>query len=200
MNESGTYRVEIEDSRITLKTTSFAVERGSVLHSGIYNREFSASLVGAAAAAAVLVFFALRGELQPVHYIVAAAVFVAAFPLARVFLFKEPCLETVFDLGEKTVSITLRKPFGSRTLRRRLDSLADIRIVHTRIEPENPDGVAFVKRIALQHGTVIPGFGQTEDFYSVELRFDGEAFTVLTTRTESEANAVVEKLRKYVEV
>jgi len=200
MNEAGTYRLEIEDSRVTLKTTSFKAERGSVLHSGIYNREFSSSLVAAAAAAAVLVFFALRFELQLVHYIAAAAVFIIVFPLARGYLFKEPCLETVFDRDAKTVSITLRKPLGSRSIERPLDSLDDIRIRHTRIEPENPDGVAFVKRIALQHGTVIPGFGQAEDFYSVELRFDGEGHVILTTRTESEARAVVDKLRRYVDV
>ncbi|HEB76642.1 MAG TPA: hypothetical protein ENJ04_09845 [Nitrospirae bacterium] len=198
MNESGTYRVEIEDGRIALKTTSFKAERGSVLHSGIYNREFSSILVGAAAAASVLVLFALKYELQPVHYVVAAAVFVAAFPLARVYLFKEPCLETVIDRSAKTVSVTLRRPFGRRSVTRPLSSLSDIGVVHTRIEPENPDGVAFVKKIALQHGTVIPGFGQTEDFYSVVLRLAGEEFTVLTTRAEAEANAVAEKLKRYV--
>ncbi|GMT47929.1 MAG: hypothetical protein IEMM0007_1495 [bacterium] len=200
MNESGTYRVEIEDSRVTLRTTSFKAERGSVLHSGIFTREFSSSFVAVAVSAAVLAFFALRHELRILHYVIAVAVFILALPLARIYLFKEPCLETVFDLDAKSVSITLRKLFGSRSIKRPLDSLDDIRISHLRIEPENPDGVAFVKKIALQHGTVIPGFGQVEDFYSVELRFDGEGFVILTTRTESEARAVVDKLRRYVRV
>ncbi len=198
MNESGTYRVEIEGSRVTLRTTSFKAERGSVLHSGIYNREFSSSLVAVTVSAAVLVFFALRHELQILHYVMAVAVFIVVFPLARFYLFKEPCLETVFDLDAESVSITLRKPFGSSSIKKPLDSLDDIRISHLRMEPENPDGVAFVKKIALQHGTVIPGFGQVEDFYNVELRFDGEGFIILTTKTESEARAVVDKLRKYV--
>ncbi len=198
MNETGTYRLEIEDSRVTLRTTSFKAERGSVLHSGIYNREFSSSFVAVTVAAAVLVLFALRGELQLLHYVMAVAVFVVVFPLARVYLFKEPCLETVFDRDTGSVRITLIKPFGSRSIKRSLDSLADIRISHIRMEPENPDGVAFVKKIALQHGTVIPGFGQIEDFYNVELRFDGEGFIILTTRTEPEARAVVDKLRRYV--
>ncbi len=200
MNESGTYRVEIEDNRVTLRTTSFKAERGSVLHSGIFNREFSSSFVAVAVSAAVLAFFALRHELQILHYVIAVAVFIVVFPLARIYLFKEPSLETVFDLDSKSVSITLRKLFGSRSIKRPLDSLDDIRISHLRIEPENPDGVAFVKKIALQHGTVIPGFGQVEDFYSVELRFDGEGVVILTTRTESEARAVVDKLRRYVRV
>ncbi len=198
MNESGTYRMEIEDNRVTLRTTSFKAERGSVLHSGIFNREFSSSFVAVAVSAAVLVLFGLRGELQLLHYVMAAAVFIVVFPLARLYLFKEPCLETVFDLDAGSVSITLRKPFGSSSIKRSLDSLDDIRISHIRFEPENPDGVAFVKRIALQHGTVIPGFGQVEDFYNVELRFDGEGFIILTTGTEAEAGAVVDKLRKYV--
>ncbi len=200
MNESGTYRVEIEDNRVTLRTTSFKAERGSVLHSGIFNREFSSSFVAVTVSAAVLAFFALRHELQILHYVIAVAVFIVVFPLARIYLFKEPRLETVFDLDAKSVSITLSKLFGSRSIKRPLDSLDDIRISHIRFEPENPDGVAFVKRIALQHGTVIPGFGQVEDFYNVELRFDGEGFIILTTRAEEEAEAVVAKLRRYVDV
>ena len=200
MNESGTYRVEIEDNRVTLRTTSFKAERGSVLNSGIFTREFSSSFVAVAVSAAVFVFFALRHELRILHYAIVVAVFILVFPLARIYLFKEPCLETVFDLDTKSVDITLRKPFGSKSIKRSLDSLDDIRINHIRMEPENPDGVAFVKKIALQHGTVIPGFGQVEDFYSVELRFDGEGFVILTTRTESEARAVVDKLSRYVRV
>ncbi|HEC97447.1 MAG TPA: hypothetical protein ENI58_04725 [Nitrospirae bacterium] len=200
MNESETYRVEIEDPRVTLKTTSFKAERGSVLHSGIFNREFSSSFVAVAVAAAVLAFFALRHELHLLHYVVAVAVFIVVLPLARIYLFKEPCLETVFDLDAESVSITLRKPFGGKSIKRPLDSLDDIRISHIRIEPENPDAVTFVKKISLQHGTVIPGFGEGKDFYSVELRFDGEGFVILTTGTESEAKAVVDQLRRYIDV
>ena len=68
MKEAETYRIEIEDGRVALKTASFKAEKGSVLHSGIFNKELASSFVAAVAAAVVLAFFALNYELGIIHY------------------------------------------------------------------------------------------------------------------------------------
>ncbi|NIN70309.1 MAG: hypothetical protein GTO63_37660, partial [Anaerolineae bacterium] len=44
----------------------------------------------------------------------------------------------------------------------RLSDLEEVRRRQIVIEPENPDGVDFVAKIAIQHGTLIPGFGETK--------------------------------------
>ncbi len=198
MNDRGVYRLWSEGGRLILQARSFEAERGSVLHGGIYTRELSSSLVAAAAAGAVLVYYALGKGLGLVHYVAAVVVFVVLFPVARFFIFREPFAETVFDRDDGTVSITVRKPFGGRRIQRPLGSLRSVGVRHVRIEPENPDGVDFVKRIALQHGTVIPGFGEPRDFFILELAFDSEVFSVLTLGDREEAEDVAARVRSFI--
>ncbi len=200
MKGNETYRIELEEGRVILRTSSFKAEKGSVLHSGIFSRELASSFVAVVAAVLLLIFFAVRYELGLLHYIAAALVLVVVFPLCRIYLFREPYLETVFDKTSGTVSMTLRRPILSRGLSMPIGSVRDIKVEHVRIEPDNPDAVAFVERIALQHGTVIPGFGEVQDFYNVLLVHDSGSYTILTTRTESEAADVVEKLKRYIGV
>lgn len=200
MRERESYRMEIENGRIRLKATSFKAEKGSFLHSGIFSRELAASFVAALATIVYLVSFALLSGLSMIHYIAGAIIFAVFFPLLRVYVFKEPYLETVIDSDSGSIEINLRKPLRSRSLRRPLGSVRDIKVRHVSFEPENPDAVAFVEKIALQHGTVIPGFGETMHFYNVEIVFDDATYTVLTTRSDTDAGDVAEKLREYLRV
>jgi len=186
------------DGAIRLKTTSYRADRGSVLHSGIFSRELASSFVAAGAAAAFIIVFAIYGVLRLVHYIMAAAVFVIVFPLARIFIFKERYLETVLDTRSGEVRIAVKGGMGKKEMIRPLKDLKDIRISWLRVEPENPDGIAVVEKIALQHGTVIPGFGEVKEFFNVELVFDKESFTILTVESEPEAVSVVERLKEYM--
>ncbi|RMG69253.1 MAG: hypothetical protein D6710_09175, partial [Nitrospirae bacterium] len=162
-NNREKYRLTIEEGRAVLTAQSFRADRGSVLHSGIFSRELASSFVGAAFALLLLFVLYLTVGLNLLYYVVAAAVFWVVTFFSRVFLFKETYLETTID--EQQVKIVLHRPIKKRVIERRRDELKDIKIDYWRFEPENPDAVEFVERIALQHGTVIPGFGKVKEFY-----------------------------------
>jgi hypothetical protein len=192
------YTIQAEAERIILRTSSFRADRGSVLHSGIYSRELSSSFLAAAVALVVLMVLSFYNGLSILDSVIAIAVFALVFPLARIYIFREPYLESVFDKKGGTVTISLKRPFFSKRVKKSLNRLKDIKIVHKRFEPENPDAIAFVKKIALQHGTVIPGFGKTEEFYDITLEFDDQAVTILTLKEKKEAEALIRKLKQFL--
>ncbi|GAB4414497.1 MAG: hypothetical protein OHK0032_10620 [Thermodesulfovibrionales bacterium] len=194
------YQIDIGNDLLIFRTASFKAEKGSVLHSEIYNRELASTFVAALLAVTVMILLAMRYKLQLLHYVIAVAIFIIVFPLCRAYVFREPCLETQFDKASKIVSITLKRLIGSKTIEMPIGSLRDIRISHVRIEPQNPDGIRFIERVALQHGTVIPGFGEAKDLYNVELLFNEEERDVIfTTAIKQEADSVVEEIKRYIE-
>ncbi len=197
-NKEERYSLIIEEGRISLKAKSFRAEKGSVLHSGIFSRELATSFVSAVLAVGLLIYFALSGELRLLHYILAAILFGASFPFVRFFVFKEPYLESIFDIRAGSITISLKRPLFGRTIRRTLEELKGMEISHVRIEPENPDAVAFVEKIALQHGTVIPGFGEVQEFYNLDLDFGDTKHTILTTIDRSDVEGVAEKIKSFI--
>jgi hypothetical protein len=194
MNEKP-YHIEKRGNTVVLKTTSFKAERGSVLHSGIFNRELASSLAAGAVIVAVSFFFALYFKITVIYLIVVALLFAALFIIFRLCLFHEAVLETVFDREKRTVTLSLRRAMGSSVRSFPLDELSGIRLDHTSFQPENPDAVQFVERIALQHGTVIPGFGKTEDFYTVELDFGGRKQVIFSAGARQGTVAMIAELK-----
>lgn len=178
-----------------LKTTSFKAERGSVLHSGIFNRELASSLAAGAVIVVLSFFFALYFKITVIYLIAVALIFAALFILFRMYVFREPSLKTVFDREKRTVTLSLRRTMGSSVRSFPLDELSGIRLDHASFQPENQDAVQFVERIALQHGTVIPGFGKTEDFYTVELDFSGEKQVIVSARERQGAEWMIAELK-----
>jgi hypothetical protein len=192
------YTLGIKKDRLVFRSTSFRAERGSVLHSGIYNRELTSSLAagGLVAALSVALFYA-GVDSTPLHLAGYALLFVVLFVLLRVYVFYEEFLETVIDKGEKTLSV-FRKGLPSEKSAVPLSELAGIRKGYTAIVPENPDGVRFVEKIALQHGTVIPGFGDVKEYHTVNLEFrDGDTLMVFSTEDDATAEEVLGIMRKF---
>jgi len=192
------YQLDIGKDTLVLRTTSFKAEKGSVLHEGIYNREFVSSLAAAAVGGVVVFLLSVFLGHGAMNYVIGGAVFVVTFPLFRKFFFWEPFLLTGIDRVRGEVTITLRKPFGGGEVRNPLAQLKDIKVHHTRVEIPNPDAAEFVERIALQHGTVTPGLGEADEFYSVELVFDGRETSVFVSKKMDEAISVMERLREFV--
>jgi len=197
-NNGERHSLTIEKGRITLKARSFRAEKGSVLHSEIFSRELATSFVSAILAAGLLVYFAISAELGLLHYLLSAILFGISFPVVRFFVFKEPYLESIFDIGAGSITISLKRPIFGRTIRRALEELKGVEINHLRIDPENPDAVAFVEKIALQHGTVIPGFGEVQEFYNLDLDFGDTKHTILTTTDRSELEGIVGKINTFL--
>lgn len=188
------------DGLFRLETASFKAEKGSVLHSGIYNRELASSLAAGAGVMLLGFFFAVAATVTAVHYLGALLVFVALFLFFRTFVFRDPVLTTVIDKERGGVTISVPKPFGEKSVSFPLVSLAAIRQDCRREAPENPDGVRIVEQISAQHGTVIPGFGRTAEFYTVEVELhDGRRWVVFSSEDPSAAEDVASKMKLYIE-
>lgn len=164
------YTIERQTDRLTVRTGSFRTAQRSVLHSGIYNREMTSILFAAGVGLLYILAIALVQESAKVlNYIIAGVLFVISFPLARAFLFKEASLSTTLDKKRKVLTMVRSGIIRARTIERPLGDVMLVRVQSVKLAPPNPDGVAFVEKIAVQHGTVIPGFGQTQMYYTVEL-------------------------------
>ena len=189
------YQVEKSENGVVVRTTSFRTERRSVLHSGIFNRELASSLAAGAVIVMMGFFFALHSRITVVHFIAAVFVFAAFFILFRIYAFREAVLETTFDRERKTIRVLLKRTIGSRSQSYPMDALAGIGIHHLSIEPENLDAVKLVEKVAVQHGTVIPGFGKVEDFYTVELDFGERKMVIFSARDRKGAESLMDELR-----
>jgi hypothetical protein len=199
LSESGNYKMAIKGGRLVFRTTSFKVEGGSFLHGGIFNRELASSL--ASGAMTLLSFIALYFagvSLKPVYFLLALSLFAAFFVFFRMFVFYEAYLEAVIDKVRYSASI-FRKGFISKKMSFPLDEIDSVGGGITIIAPENPDGVRVVEKIALQHGTVIPGFGEAKEFHTVHMELKGGRGIVLFSSTDrSEAKAVLADLKEFI--
>ncbi len=163
------YSITKSDRLLTIRTARFSADTGSVLHSGIYNREFASVLASLAVAGFVYVVVVMNFKKTLVPHIAFVVIFVACFPFFRRFIFKERYMETVFDCSKAKAEI-----YVAGLMRRKTASIPLRDIVNVMIEPrkkeiENPDGVQFVEKISLQHGMAIPGFGEERLFFLLKL-------------------------------
>jgi len=191
------YKLNVSNDILVLKAGSFRVEKGSVLHEGIYNREFISSLAAATLGGVVVFGLAILFDLGIMNYIVGGAVFVISFPVLRAYVFRETFLTTEINRAKGEVTLLLRKTIGTELTRKPIEKLEDIHLRHTKIEVENPDAVEFVEKISLQHGTVIPGFGEAEELYSVELVFDGRETSVFVSKDREKTEKLVKEMRDF---
>ncbi len=178
-----------------LRTNSFRTERRSVLHSGVFNRELASTLAAGGVIVVLSFFFALYFRITSFYVIAVVLLFAALFILFRLYVFREAILETVFDGEKQTVTISLKSAVGGRTCSYSLNDLAGIALHHISMQPENLDAVRLVEKVAVQHGTVIPGFGKTEDFYAVELSFGEKKKVVFSARERRDAEAAIAELK-----
>lgn len=192
------YEILCEDEVLVIRARTFSPERGSVLHSGIFSKELASSFVASGISLFFLLGIALReGRPGYVHYALAAAIFVSCFVLSRIYVFSGASMETVIDRKRHCVTI-MRKGFArSRKLVKPLGELRDIALSTTQYEEENSDAVQFVTRIAAQHGTVIPGFGERKIYHSVVLIFGDESYTVFASRSLREADLVLSRIKEF---
>ncbi|MGD0283694.1 MAG: hypothetical protein ABSB95_15190 [Dissulfurispiraceae bacterium] len=194
----------MNDTVLAFQTSSFSAEKGSVLHTGIYNRETAAILAAGACIILLGFFFASRLVFSAILLVAALLLFVPLFLFFRTFIFIETILRVVIDRKNNAVAI-MRKGFSKAE--RQLYPLAELENVredYREVAAENPDGVRIVKKISLQHGTVIPGFGETAKFYTVSLEFrndDGyrENILVFSSQDSAEADNVMKTFRKFIE-
>lgn len=192
------YSLYLEDQVLKFRTQFFKAERGSILHTGIYNRELASSL--GAGVLIVIVYFLFRPEPSVLIFLLAVLMFGVFFFVLRVFVFREQYLEAVIDKKEGILSVRVK---GLRTIRTvyQLNEIQQVDIGHVVITPENPDGIKVVEKIALQHGTVIPGFGQKKEYFTVEFNLKGgKGVMIFATRLRAEAEGLKSEIEGFLGV
>lgn len=194
------YQIDIKDDVLVFSTASFKAEKGSVLHSGIYNRELASSLAAGAAVMLSGFFFAIKYRVAAVHFMIALVVFVMLFLFFRTYVFKEPALEMVVDKQGSRVTISVKHIMERIIASYPLSEISGIKQSSVTFKPENPDGIRLVERIALQHATVITGFGEPAEFWNVDMAFkDGKGVTVFSSKDKADADDIATRLKNFIE-
>ncbi|MBF0328242.1 MAG: hypothetical protein HQL10_03730 [Nitrospirae bacterium] len=185
------YSLASDGAVIRFSTTHFTAEKGSILHSGIYNKEMTASLAAGAVIFVLGFIFADKIKITFSSFFAFIGSFAALFLFFRTVALKDRLLTAEFDSFKKSLQITVKSVFGEK---QRSYNFSDISVVVKNtlsLVPENPDGVQMVEKIALQHHTVIPGFGQASEFHTVSLALkSGEELMIFSSKNQEVSDEV----------
>lgn len=200
-NQKKTYTIEKKDKLLVFSTENFLVEKSSVLHSGIFNKEFSSMLASSVFAGVASIALIMIYGRTTLAYVVFFLISIGGFPLFRKFVFKDRQMETVFDLKTGRVIITLKglnkKIKGSFPVK----DISGMVIEKETEEIVNPDGMAFVEKISLQHGAVIPGFGEEKVLYILKLNLsDGTDRMIYADSNMDDVISVHGELKEFLKI
>jgi hypothetical protein len=199
------YQIKTEKDRLIFRTSFFHAEKTSVLHKGVYTREFASMLFASATCLfAYMVVVFISGEILLIHILIIIFIFTIAFLVSRKTLFKEKYLEVVFNKSDNTVSIIRSGILKKRTEKIPLEHIKSIDVGSKKFTPENIDGIQFVERISLQHGSFVPGLGDEEEFITLSLRLtDGSERIIYAGKIEGkiggEPEVPLKEIRDFLE-
>lgn len=199
MSESG-YELSVSGSVLSLRTQKYTASEGSVLHSGIFNRELVSSLIAGSVLVAVVMAALISGVRLGLGYIVPAIVlFTFVFLIARFFVLSEETLDITVDRMEGRIVISSGARLRRHTRSFDMASFGGVRSGAVVIDPVNKDGIRVVEKIALQHGMHIPGFGEKKKYNTLELMFNnGEAVMIFASEDGAEAERLADALIKFM--
>ena len=181
------YSLDKTGNVLIFTTDSFSSEKSSVLHSGIYNYEFSSILSASVVCGIVYVLAAVKFSVSLVLLLILVVIFITVFVLFRRFVFRDKSLRVVFDRAERT--ITINRPFitGCRLEELSFEAIASVEVGSKSITIENQDAVRFVQKISLQHGSEVPGLGAEEEFVTLALKLrDGTERMIYAGKVEGD--------------
>jgi hypothetical protein len=193
------FKIEVSGQRLTLFSSSFRPEKGSVLHSGVFNRELSSFIAAAAILTIIGFFFARYGSPRIPHAVAGVVLFVLLSLLFRKYLFHEPELKAIFDASTGSVTIARRGVLFQKRAAYPLAAISGMAVNRVVLRPENPEGIEIVEKIALHHYTVLPGFGEADEFFIVQLDFGRQTEVLFSTRKGEEAEEVLGKLKGFMD-
>ncbi|MDP2156082.1 MAG: hypothetical protein Q8K68_00035 [Nitrospirota bacterium] len=199
--EAGTYSLSKNESRLVFRTTKFIAEQGSVLHSGVYNREFSSWLASFTFAGIAYFFLVMSFGKEVVFYAISLVLFIGTFPLFRTYVFREQFLETVFDRAEAK-AVIIRHGIRKKVLETiPLSDIKGLWIDTQKTEIVNRDGVEFVQKISAQHNAAIPGFGEETTFYSLKLkRAEKTDRTIFAESSMQDVISVYDEIKEFLKI
>lgn len=194
------YQIKTEKDRLIFTTSSFQAEKTSALHKGIYTREFASMLFASATCLlAYMVMVFISREILLIHILIIIFIFTIAFLVSRKTLFKEKYIKVVFNKSDSTASIIRSGIFKRTTERIPLGHIKSIDVGSKKFTPENIDGIKFVQRISLQHGSFVPGLGDEEEFITLSLRLtDGSERIIYAGKIEGEPEIPLKEIKDFL--
>ncbi len=196
------YEVRTEGDRLVFRTSSFKAEKRSVLPANVYSREFSSMLFASATATLAYMFGnIIETNIAVVRYLNTLLVFIAAFLGSHKYIFRESYLEAEFNRAAETLNIV-----RSGIIMKKPEKIpfADIRSINTEVKkflPENVDGIKFVRKISLQHGSDIPGLGDVEEFFTLSLKLnDGAERVIFAGKDKKETETALKEIRCFLNI
>lgn len=200
MGNNSKYKIEMKDNILIFRTSSFKAEKGSILHSGIFSRELASFLAAGALLIIAGFFLAKSIKITVTYFFVGIILFALLSIFFRAYLFYEASLEVVIDKDKELLTFTTLKLTGKQTELFPVSELAGIVTGNVVFKPENPDGVKVVESIALQHGTVIPGFGEELKIYTAEIEFkQGGRKVIFASESAEDAGSVIKEMKSFLE-
>ena len=199
MDTEREYQLAIKGNTLRFKTASYKSEMGSALHSGIYNRELTSSLVSGAIIVVASIAAVIMGvSIGLWHYALAAVLFIALTLLIRLYVLYEDYLLLTIDRQAGSIDVLVNS-FIKKKINKNMDELTGVMKGLMLLAPKNADGIDIVKKVSLQHGMVIPGFGETKEYHTVNMEFGALAtLQLFSTEDSQEAEAVLDVINKFV--
>jgi hypothetical protein len=170
MKNTSNYQIKTEDDRLVFTTSSFRAEKTSVLHSGVYTKEFSSMLFASAVSVfAHMAIISVNINIAVFRYLIIVFTFVVSFLGANKFIFKEKHIEVILDKSEKNATITRYGIIIKKTEKIPFSNIKSVELGSRKFVPENIDGIEFVQRISAQHGSAMPELSNEEEFITLSL-------------------------------
>ncbi len=203
MTQEKSYSINKDENQLIFTTFSFRADRGSLLHKGLYNYELASMLSALILSGIIYMFLAFNYTMTVIYYFPIIIIFVIAFIGFRKFIFRERRLKIVFDKFSKIARISWPTLIGQRNEEIPIDNIRSVEIGNKKIVPENIDGIKFVEKISLQHGSAIPGLGDEVEFITLLLKLtDGSERLIyaekIEGKIEGEPEAPVKEIRDFL--
>lgn len=196
------YDLKTADNRLVFTTPYFRAEKTSVLHSGVYTKEFSSMLLSGAVCLLIYKMTEfMTDKLAALRYLLLVGILIITFIGGTKFIFRERYLEAVFDGPDNTVTIKVPGIFFTcRTEKIPLNKIASVELGTRVFKPENIDGINFVQKISLQHGSAVPRLGEEEEFITLSLKLTDDSERVLFAGlTDAEPEIPLREIRSFLE-
>jgi hypothetical protein len=194
------YAVSRTGGVLVFSTSLFSAERESVLHKGIYSKDFASALSSLSLGGLVYAVLALNFRRTIFFHAVFAVIFIGGYPVFRKFVFKDRSLEVLFDRARGLAEISVTGLLRRRAESLPLSAVKNVLIESRKIGIENPDAVKFVEKISAQHGQVIPGFGEEKTFFMLKLKLaDGTDRLIYADTVMQDVMHAHEEIKGFLE-
>ena len=196
--QKSSYDLNIMDNTLTFTTASFKAETTSVLHSGVYSKEFSSMLLASGLCVLVYMFTDfINGTV--IRSVIFLLFFIIFFYGSRTYVFYDKKMEVTFNNNDAMVRIKRPGFIFGKTEKLPFSTISSVEMGSRTFTPDNPDGVAFVEKISAQHGSFIPGLGEEQEFATISLMLtDGTERLIFAGHIDDEPEIPLRKIRSHL--